>query len=194
MIHSPENYVLVEIEKKFQDKDGGIFIDPSWRPEEYATLEGVVVSAPERFSSDDREILGTVAKGDRVFFSYSVVFEYSRQPEDDTFVYKNLVLYEGKEYWQVHAGEIFCKVTDKIEMITDHVLIEPYENTIDYGFDIRNVNKKETGIVKGLPAKKWGVQVGDKIAFESQYVQEYNIFGKIHYIIPGRRAIAKIWT
>ena len=97
MIQSPENYVLCEIDKKFQDDAGGIFIDHTWHPEEHATLEGVVISAPVRTISDGyRKLVGTVKNGDKIFFSYGVIFNYILQPEDDTAVYKNLVLFQGK--------------------------------------------------------------------------------------------------
>lgn len=196
MIQAPENYVLVEIEKKFQDEDGGILIDPTWNPEEYATLEGVVISAPVRTSSDNcRTVTGDVKNGDKVFFSYGVVFDYKEQPNNENPVYKNLVIYEGKEYWKVDMGEIFCKVTDKgVEMVTENVLIEPWHpvTSMDFkGIHIQQVYKKETGIVRGINSNI-NCEIGDKICFEERFVQEYNVFGKIHYIIPLRRVIAKI--
>jgi len=185
MIQAPLNNALVEIEKKFQDKDGGIYVDPTWHPEDFATLEGVVVSAPVRTQSDNgRTVKGTIKNGDKVFFSYGVIFEYESQPDEDTPVYKNLVLYEGKEYWKVNVGEIFCTVTDEgIKMVTDNVLIEPWqEEAITDNFFIPQVIKNETGIIKAIPDNtNLSCVVGDKIAFESKFVQQYNIFGKIHY-------------
>ena len=198
MIKSPENYVLVEIEKKFQDENGGILIDPTWHPEEFTTLEGTVASAPASYKSDlVRKILGTVAEGDKIIFSYSVVFEYDLQPEDETPIYKNLLIYEGREYWKVHAGEIFFKITDSgLEMITDNILIEPTptSDTEDYGgFTVTATSEKNTGIVAGMPNVNISCKKGDRVFFEPQFVQEYSFFNKPYYIIPARRLIAKEW-
>lgn len=189
MLQSPENIVLVEIEKKFQDNVGGIVVDSTWHPEEHATLEGIVYSAPVRTASDNaRTVLGTVKNGDKVFFSYSVVFKYDLQPDNDTPIYSNLIVHEGKEYWQVEMGEIFCTVRDgKPEMVTDNILIEPIGDS-----DMYNKEARETGRVVAMPNVKISCKEGDIIGFESRFVQEYNIFGKLHYIIPSRRVIAKL--
>jgi co-chaperonin GroES (HSP10) len=177
MLQAAENYVLVEIEKKFQDNAGGIFIDTTWTPEEHTTLEGVVVMPPVRVKSDYyRKITGTVEKGDKIFFSYGVIFAYKTQPDDDTPVYKNLVIYEGKEYWKVDMGEIFCVNGER--MVTENLLIEPIDD--------------ETGIVKAMPDIKLSCNVRDVVCFEPRFVQKYNIFGKEHYIIPSRRVLATV--
>lgn len=185
MIRMAENYILVEIEKKFQDKQGNIVIDPTWTPEEYATIEGIVINPPIRIKSDaQRSITGNVFKGDKIFFSFATIFDYLAQPGDDTFVYRNLVLYEGKEYWRVHAGEVFCRVdlSGRYEMITDNILIEPGST-------------EETGIVKAMPTNiNLSCKPNDLVCFDPRFVQKYNIFNKEHYILPTRRIIAKLWT
>jgi co-chaperonin GroES (HSP10) len=178
MIQAAENYILCEIEKKFQDTNGGLFIDTTWQPEEYSTLEGIVVSPPARIKSDrHRKITGTVNKGDKIFFSYSVIFEKLLQPDEDTPVYKNLVLFEGKEYWKVDMGEVFCTISDKINMVTENLLIEPIDD--------------ESGTVIGMPNINLSCNVRDVVCFEPRFVQKYNILGKEHYILPSRRIIAK---
>jgi co-chaperonin GroES (HSP10) len=181
MIKSAVNYVLCEIERKFQDQDGKIFIDTTWEPAEFATLEGTVISAPYRTQSDHhRKITGSVKEGDRIFFSYSVIFDYIMQPDEDTPIYRNLVIYEGKEYWRVDMGEIFCTVEadGKLKMVTDNILLEPIDN--------------ETGIVKAMPEINLSCNVRDVVCFETKYVQRYNIFGEEHYILPSRRILAKV--
>lgn len=179
MIKAAQNYILCEIEKKFQDQNGGLFIDTTWQPEEYSTLEGIVVSAPVRIVSDrHRKVTGEVKEGDKIFFSYSVIFEKLLQPDEDTPVYKNLVLYEGKEYWKVDMGEVFCVISDEIKMVTENVLIEPIDD--------------ESGTVIGMPNINLSCNVRDVVCFEPKYVQRYNILGKEHYILPSRRIIAKV--
>lgn len=182
MIYAAQNYVLTSIEKKFQDQQGNIFIDTTWTPEEYTTLEGIVVSAPVRTKSDShRKITGTVKHGDNIFFSYSIIFDYASQPDKDTPVYKNLVLYQGNEYWKVDMGEIFCKVNadGSLEMVTENILLEP--------------KTEDTGIIKAMPNNiNLSCNVRDEVCFEPRFVQKYNIFGGEHYIIPARRVLAKV--
>lgn len=179
MLQAAQNYILCEIEKKFQDENGGLFIDTTWTPEEYSTLEGIVVSPPVRTESDRlRKITGTVNKGDKIFFSYSIIFEKLLQLEEDTPVYKNLVLYEGKEYWKVDMRDVFCVLGDKIRMVTENVLIEPIDD--------------ESGTVIGMPEINLSCNVRDVVCFEPRFVQRYNILGKEHYILPSRRIIAKV--
>ena len=200
MIQAPQNYILAEIEKKFQDKEGNLFIDTTWHPEEFTTLEGTVVSAPVRTESDNyRKLTGSVKNGDKIFFSYGVIFDYKLQPDEDTPVYKNLVMYKGKEYWKVEIGEVFCKVNPdgSLEMVTDNILLEPViknkSRTGLEGFEIIEQPEENTGIVKAMPSNiNLSCNVRDVVCFEPRFVQKYNIFGKEHFIIPSRRVLAKV--
>lgn len=186
------NCCLVKIEKRYQDQDGNITIDPTWRPEEYATLEGTVVSVPLKI---DGEVTGSLRQGDKIVFSYCVVYDFKEQPDNATPIYKNLVIINGEEYWIVDVEEIFFKLTDKIEMVTDNCLIEPFEfkagDTISNGLLIKNNRIENKGIIKGLPAYYRNARVGDTVFFEPRFVQKYNILGKEHFIIPIRRMLAK---
>ncbi len=179
MIYAPDNYILCEIDKKFQDKEGSILIDTTWFPEEHATLEGVVVSIPVRTGSDGyRKIVGSVNIGDKIFFSYAVIFKYKLQREDDTPVYSNLIIYEGKEYWKVNIDEIFFKsVEGKVEMITDNILLEPVS--------------EYSGKVIAIPDMPLSYKVNDVLLFEPSFAQVYKFFDKTYFIIPCRRAVAK---
>lgn len=193
-LQSPLNNCLVKIEKRYQDTMGTIKIDPTWRPQDFATLEGTVVSAPIDIDFD--KAIGTVEKGDKVIFSYGVVYDYVTQPDDDTPVFRNLILYKGEEFWKVDMAEIFCKVTNGIEMITDHVLIEPLSvvrgTYNDSGFIRLDKVTEHKGKVKGLPKHTHlSVRVGDTVCFEPRFVQKYNILGQEHFIIPTRRVLAK---
>lgn len=199
-IQSPVNNCLVQIEKRYQDKNGQIKIDTTWRPEEFATLEGIVHSAPTRVENDQhRTVIGSLKKGDKIIFSYSIVYDYESQPDDDTPVYKNLIIYNGEEYWKVDMGEIFCKLglDNSIEMITDHVLLEmfPVENIAfsEVGLVLPGQNTDHLGIVKAVPENiNLSVRVGDTVCFEPRFAQKYNILGREHIVIPARRVLSKL--
>lgn len=164
MIRYALNYCLVKINKRFQDSHGNIKIDPSWHPEEHATMEGVVYSAPLVVENNlARRTVMEVKDGDRVFFSYTVVFGYDMQPDGQTPVYKNLVLHNGEEYWKVDVGDMFFRWTAKggIEMITEHVLMmfhkEPFEKKIIYGNLLQvqdKGNSTEQSLLQGVSQRK----------------------------------------
>jgi len=188
MVKAIVNNCLVIIQKRFQDYFAGIKIDTTWRPEEFATLEGVVHSAPFRIEYDrNRNITGLVKPGDKIVFSYGVIYDFTKQPENDTPVYRNLITHEGQEYWKVDIGEIFCKISGsgKIEMITDNVLLEPYADPAT-GKKTDNM-----GVVKAKPQNIKSIHMGDVVCFEDRFIQRYNIFGSEHLIIPSRRILAK---
>ncbi len=201
ILRCTENYLLVEIEKKFTDKQGGLFIDPTWTPEEYTTLNGRVYSTPLRVApDDDRPIVGSVSDGDDIWFSYSVIFDYDLQPEFENPVYKNLVIHEGRELWMVHLGEVFCSVNEsgEIDMVTDNILLTPADSSapIEMGGLVllgKPVDDHNKAMVKAKPSKlRLSCNMGDIVCIEPKYIQKYNILGAEHYIVRSRRVLAKM--
>lgn len=197
MIRYALNYCLVRIAKRFQDQQGNIKIDPSWHPEQYATMEGIVYSTPLSVENNlQRRVVTKVNDGDRVFFSYTVVFGYDLQPDGQTPIYRNLVIQNGEEYWKVDVGDMFFKIVDdRIEMITEHVLmgiVEHSEKNVIRSLVIKNKIPQNRGIVKAIPPNKnLSVHVGDMVCFEPRFVQKYNILGQEHMIIQTHRLLAK---
>ena len=200
MLKAPANKILVQIEKKYQDKIGDLFIDTTYEPEEYATLCGKVVSVPDYIDNDPfRSKINPIVKpGDEVWFSYGIVFDYKVRREGETPEYKNLIVYEGEEYWQVDYGEVFCvRRGGKILIPTQHIILKPVqaERRQTAGglmFVSNSVVDHEVAEVVALPDNVKGVVPGDKIPVEDEFKQRYILFGEQHYIIPVRRLIAKL--
>lgn len=200
MLRCPINRLLVTIDRKYQDTQGNLFIDTTFQPEEYATLKGKIVSIPDRVEHEyyKGSIEQLARVGDEVWFSYSVVYDYLVYRNGETPVYRNLVPYEGEEYWKVNYEEVFCVVRNgKILMPTQHVLLAPIE---DNGSDklesgLTSIIKKsifeDRAQVVAMPASSVSCEVGDIIPIEPEFVQKYIIFDKPYYIIPARRLIAK---
>lgn len=195
----PENYALVEIEQKFQDENGSVKIDPTWTPEEYVTLQGKVYSAPERVRSDrHRTIIGTVAPGDDIWFSYGVIFDYAQQEEHANPVYKNLISYQGREFWKVEMGEIFCKIVDNQPvMITDNILLDyalhvEDPKVSDFYIGAPKVREDVLRIVAMPQKSNLSCQVGDLVSVEPKYIQHYSILGRNLLVLPSRRILAKV--
>lgn len=198
MLKCPISKLLVTIEKKYQDKSGALFIDTSFHPEEHATLKGIVHSVPNKLGDEYwRGKTNMIIKaGDEVWFSYGIIYDYKRYENGETPSYKNLINYQGQEYWRVDYSEVFCVVREgKILIPTEYILLEPIadntEKKLASGLVIGHAaiygdRAKVVATQEGIDCKE-----GDIIPLEFQYVQQYNIFGKVHYIVPARRLIAK---
>ncbi len=198
MIRCPLDRLLVTIDKKYQDKQGNLFIDTTFQPEEYATLKGTVVSVPDRVTEEYwKGSIDQLARvGDEIWFSYGVVFDYAVHREGETPIYKNLIVFEGEEYWSVRYEEAFCIVRDgKILVPTQHVLMIPVEKDAQPTGGLISLIKstvhEDRAMVLAMPEMEINCQPGDIVAIEMDFVQKYIMFDKPHYIIPTRRLIAK---
>lgn len=190
----PVNKLLVTIEKKYQDKEGNLLIDTSFAPEEYATLKGVVVSVPDKVEDVYyKGHIDQIAKlGDEIWFGYGVVYDYEVYREGETPVYRNLIQFEGEEYWAVRYEEVFCVVRNgEILMPTQHVLLSPVQVATISGALTSLEKPKDRGRVIAVPEMDISCKEGDIVPIEKEFTQEYIIFGKPHYIMPVRRLIAK---
>jgi hypothetical protein len=198
LLKCPINTILVTIEKKYQDKEKGLLIDTTYHPEEYATLNGIVHSVPDRLANeewrDKSEMI--IRPGDEIYFSYGVIYRYSRYEGNETPGYRNLVCYQGKEYWKVDYSEVFCIVREgKIIMPNQYVLLEPMKSEQQYsssGLLLESAEYyQDRARVKAMPAVEVDCKEGDILPIETKFVQQYQMFGSLHYIIPVRRLIAK---
>jgi co-chaperonin GroES (HSP10) len=73
----PKDSILVKLDKRFQDTTkGGLFIDTSFRPGQYATVTGRVISTPLGASNHPQKkvINHEVHPGDQIAFSYRVIY------------------------------------------------------------------------------------------------------------------------
>jgi co-chaperonin GroES (HSP10) len=84
-MQSPIDKYIVQIEKKYNDQIGSLYIDTTYQPEWYATITGKVVSVPRSISQDrfKKDIVPEVQVGDEILFSYLVVFDrdFIKDPE-----------------------------------------------------------------------------------------------------------------
>lgn len=187
------NFVLVEMERRFTDYVNGLYVDPTWDPAIHATVSGRVVSVPNKIESDNyRSITDHVKEGDRVYFSYAVIFDYIKQDTDDSPEYKNLLLHDGKEYWRVSPSEIFATKNEfgLWNMVTEMVMVEPL--VTDYRGFLISRREDITGVIKALPAKKYDFNISDTVVFEEKYVQTYTFDGKEYWLVPPRRVVGVV--
>lgn len=129
---APMNVILATIKNKhydFVEYESGVklYKDTCYHPEESAMLEATVVSVPRTVQRrvDYAGMRLDVHPGDKILMRYDVVYSYVDQPEHDTPIYKNVVLFGGEEYWKVDIQKIFGIIhADRIEMINGYVLCD----------------------------------------------------------------------
>lgn len=207
---APLNTVFATLEKKFYDSvtyGSGVvlFKDTGFHPEESAMLEATVVSAPKaimkRADYEGMEI--SLEPGDKILVRYDVVFAYSKQPERDTPVYKNVVLYEGKEYWKVDVQKIFAVILEEgMRMLNGYVCCDLLpEDMGNYGILIRPdhyriMERKDKMRIKYIGHPLIGqptlsLTPGDVIYCLPGVAQAYEINLQKFYIIKQTHILAK---
>ena len=207
---APINNLYVTIEKKFYDTvtfASGIVLykDTTFHPEESVMLIAKVISVPkaiqQRYDYDGMQCI--IKPGDTILMRYDVVFCYVDQPERDTPIYKNVLLYNGVEYWKVDIQKVFAiqRGVDW-EMVNGYALCEPYNETISFGKllvvpeNYRTIQRNNTMKVKYINAPLTTAPVlpvlpNDLIHVVPDVAQLYEIDGHPLYIIKQSHILAK---
>lgn len=116
----------------------------------------------------------------------------------DKYVFNNLMTIEEKEYWKVDYTEIFAKKTKSGNIIAlgDRVICEPIDiplhNQLEemYGLvvpanSIQARFQDRARVISGC--KSLGLNKGDIIGFNPDFLEKYKMWGKEYYIIKQRR-------
>lgn len=207
---APLNNLYVTIEKKFYDTvtfASGIVLykDTTFHPEEAAMLIAKVISVPKAIQQryDYNGMQCIIKPGDTVLMRYDVVFSYVDQPERDTPIYKNVLLYNGVEYWKVDLQKVFAiQRGADWEMINGYVLCEPYNETVSFGklllvpAGYQTVQRNHTMKVRYIntpltTAPVLPVLPDDLIHVVPDVAQLYEIDQKPFYIIKQSHILAK---
>jgi hypothetical protein len=208
----PVKYLIVTIEKKFQDtvvfKSGTtLYIDPSWDPSMYAMMEAEVVSAPSRTGYDPGDFRTWDYKGlsidmepgDKILMDYRTIFSYTDQPDRDTPIYKNLFFVEGIEYWKCALGHVLAYIREgEIHMVNGWVMGDilqeelPQTSIIIIPDNVKTKPYKDRMRIRhiGSPLPhepKLKAKVGDLVYIDPKYVQEYRVNEDSFYIVRQSR-------
>lgn len=171
MIISPQNNLIVTIPAKFYDQitfESGVTLykDTGFHPEESAMLAARVISVPRTIlkREDYKGMRCDIKPGDTILMRYDVVFSYKNQPDRDTPIYKNMLYYQGQEYWLCDIQKVFAVI--KSNEPTTYLMQNGYvmcDKTIENRGDqsslivtpegMRNVERKDRLLVSaiGLP-------------------------------------------
>jgi len=119
------------------------------------------------------------------------------------FRFNNLMEVQGKDFWKCNYEYLYAKkVGNKIVPLGERVICEPMERSIKEMIEISAAIKLPNESVKVrlydrakvlAGGEKIGVEKGDVISFEPNYVEKYSLFGKEYFLIKERRVLGK-WT
>lgn len=139
---APLNIVFVKITKKLYDtirfaSGVTLYKNTSFHPEEASMCEATVVSLP-RAVQDRFDYAGMstfpMSPGDTILIRYDVVFHYALQPDRDSPVWKNILLWEGEEYWRVDIQQVFGILRKGyVEMLNGYIMCDPCSVHVDFG-------------------------------------------------------------
>jgi len=117
------------------------------------------------------------------------------------FVYENLVEIEGKQYWKVRKEQIFAKkIKKKLFSCSEFVICKPIVLDVSQRISLikgialapgsvmtRYVDRAE--VVAG--GRDLGLERGDIIGFDAEYVNKYTLFDEEYFLIKEGRANVK---
>lgn len=184
------NYIIVEIDKAYNNEEGGVVVNNTIESVAHINREATVVDAPD---------FTILKKGDKIIAHHNmfrlrngiggklVQSNYHLEdnkyfiPLTEVFMYKR-----GDSDWNAIRPYVFVKPTPKEDEIFNGFIINATESNSHKGM------KKLRGIMKypndELIAK--GIKAGDEVVFSEWSEYEFNIDGEILYKMSTKDILA----
>lgn len=206
MFQAPINNIVLKITTKYirnisdlmkrASIENGATVDPS----DFVNILGEIVSVPKEISTR-REYEGfstsDIKPGDTAIFSYLVIYNFATTSPDAAPIYRNLVTYRGKEFWMCDVMNLFTVIRDtKIRMQNGYVMLEDIEKPPL--IILSQATKRYLGTISatishiGKPLthqKRIAAEVGDKVYFNPNKLQLYQINGKPFGIVQQQHIL-----
>jgi hypothetical protein len=137
MIQAPTNKVIVHPKTRYirhitdlmkrSSIQNGASVDPA----DVVNIVGEIVSIPKQITKDKQyEGYSTedLRVGDIAIFSFKVIYDLIIKQENGEPIYRNLVNYNGKEYFSCDIRNLFGVIRDgEIIMVNGYVMLEEFE-------------------------------------------------------------------
>lgn len=199
MIQAPYNKVIVHPKTKYIShisdlmKRSSIQNGASVDPTDVVNIVGEIVSIPQTIS-ETRDYLGYSTNdlqiGDIAIFSYKVIYDLIIKQESGEPVYRNLIKYNGREYFSCDIRNLFGVIRgEDIIMVNGYVMLEEFEKDlviIPQAFKkskkaksskIMHIGNNKTNL-PNIPAVK-----GDLVYYNADKAQHYEINKKKFIIL-----------
>jgi co-chaperonin GroES (HSP10) len=208
----PVDFIIVKLEKKFQDEivtPGGLrlFLATEFQPGEHATITGTVISVPKAMSdhAEMKNIEPDVLPGDELVFSYLVV---NSMDQHFTYpVYEYEFEYKGESYWRVPYSLVLGYFRDgELYPASGYVFLdqrdpEKYADKTASGLWVPDTAREKKDPAVWSTVRRIGkscrdqlpldVQPGDEVLFERKYIERYTIKGKKWWVSKQERILGK---
>ena len=199
MIQAPTNKVIVHPKTRYikhitdlmkrSSIQNGATVDPT----DVVNIVGEIVSLPLQIS-DTKDYEGYTTEdlqvGDIAIFSFKVIYDLIIKQENGEPVYKNLIKYNGNEYFSCDIRNLFGVIRgEEIIMVNGYVMATEFEqNKIIVSQSLKKAKKTKSSHIMHIGknrsnAKKIGASNGDLIFFDPQKVQHYEINEKKFIIL-----------
>jgi len=205
MIQSPCDKVLVKVKDKYTQKMSNILRlaslqnNTSIDPADFVNIVGEVVSLPKSISPFNEGFSTKgINVGDMAIFSYQVIYDIILKAETDKLEFRNMITYNGEEYFLADITLIFAVIRDEeIKMINGWVMLNEYKKSVIL---MQNQNKKTKGTVTSdilfindskSNEKAINVNNGALVYFSPYRPQHYHINGKPFIILRQNQILGK---
>lgn len=207
MIQAPTNKVIVHPKTKYirhisdlmkrSSIQNGASVDPA----DVVNIVGEIVSIPQQisdniqyqgYSTNDLQI------GDIAIFSFKVIYDLIIKQENGEPIYKNLIKYNGKEYFSCDIRNLFGVIRDgEIIMVNGYVMLEEFEqDRIIMAQSLKKQKRAKSSHIMHIGSNRQhlpSIQAsnGDLVFFNADKAQHYEINGKKFIILQQDRILGK---
>lgn len=207
MIEAPENKLIVYPKTKYIKhisdllKRSAIQNGASVDPSDYVNIMGEIMSIPKQISKTrDYEgyTIDNIQVGDIAIFSYKVIYDLYIDAEFEEPKYRNLITYEGKEYFSCDIRLLFGVIRDgEIHMVNGNVMLTEFEKNkiiLSPGLKNRKFSKSSYIMHIGNPKSHLPVldaQNGDLVYYNPDKAQHYEINEKKFIILQQEKILGR---
>lgn len=208
MIQSPANKVIVlpvaRYSKNITDimKRSAIQNGASVDPADVVNIVGEVISVP-KYISPTNDYKGFSIKdikvGDTAIFSYKVIYDIIIKQEGEEPIYRNSIVYEGKEYFACDIRNLFGVIREgEIIMVNGFVMLEDFEESkIILPASLSKQKNAASSKILYIGSNRTNLsritaQEGDTVFFNSKQAQRYQINDKKFVILQQDRILGKV--
>jgi co-chaperonin GroES (HSP10) len=116
--------------------------------------------------------------------------------------FKNLIEYNGEQYWKVDYNHVFAlRRNGQIMMVGGYVFVEPVSEIPQSGLIhlLRPIKAENEATARVLVVneprkgqKDLGIKPMDIVLYDRRYAQQYNVFGKDVLVLKHYQVLAKL--
>lgn len=207
MIQAPENKVIVHPVTKYTKyitdimKRAAIQNGATVDPADIVNITGEIISIPQTISSlKEYEGFTTdnIQIGDIGIFSYKVIYDLIIKQENGEPVYKNLLTYNGKEYFTCDIKNLFGIIRDgEIIMLNGFVMLSEFEaKRILLPANLKNQKNATSSSILYIGENRTHLPIinafkDDIVYYNSNKVQHYQINDKKFIILHQDKILGK---